>query len=211
MQSRGRFITLEGGEGAGKTTNREWLARHLRQRLGADQLVVTREPGGTPVAEEIRALLLAPRAEMLAPHAELLLMFAARAQHLAMVIEPALASGRWVLCDRFTDATYAYQCGGRGVPESAVAQLESLVHAHLQPDLTLYLDVTVSEGMGRVRRRGTPDRFEVESATFFEAVRETYHARARRYPDRFCTVDASRPLGEVQRELAAALADRLGI
>lgn len=208
---RGCFITLEGGEGAGKTTNREWLAERLRSYLGNECLVVTREPGGTPLAEQIRTLLLTPQDETLTPRAELLLMFAARAQHLAQVIEPALAAGNWVLCDRFTDATYAYQCGGRGVPEAEVAALEALVHPQLTPDLTLYLDVTVGEGLARARRRAALDRFETESQAFFEAVRSAYRARAARFPERYWVVDAGQPLEQVQASLARALAERLGV
>lgn len=208
---RGRFITLEGGEGAGKTTNREWLAKRLRQHLGEDRLVVTREPGGTPLAEQIRTLLLTRQDEALTPTAELLLVFAARAQHLAQVIEPALAAGKWVLCDRFTDATYAYQCGGRGVPEASVAALEAWVHPHLTPDLTLYLDVSVSEGLARARQRAALDRFETESQRFFEAVRSAYRARAARFPERFWLVNAEQPLEQVQASLALALAERLGV
>lgn len=200
---RGKFITLEGGEGVGKSTNLAAIADWLKQR-GVDYLV-TREPGGTPLAEEIRQLLLVPRQESVAEQAELLLMFAARAQHIATVIEPALAAGRWVLCDRFTDATHAYQGGGRGMPRELIDQLQVLVHGALQPDLTLLLDLPVEQGMARAGARGALDRFESEQLDFFKRVRDTYLALAAAQPERFAVVDASRSLAAVGSDIAARL------
>ncbi|MFC2973670.1 dTMP kinase [Azotobacter bryophylli] len=204
----GLFITLEGPEGAGKSTNREYLAERLREH-GVD-VVLTREPGGTPLAERIRALLLDPTAEPMATDTELLLVFAARAQHLAQVIRPALARGAVVLCDRFTDATYAYQGGGRGVSESRIAQLESFVQGDLRPDLTLVFDLPVEVGLARAAARGRLDRFEQEGRMFFEAVRQTYLHRAAREPVRYRVVDAAQPLDQVQRSLDSLLPHLLG-
>jgi dTMP kinase len=204
----GLFITLEGPEGAGKSTNREYLAERLRKH-GVD-VVLTREPGGTPLAERIRALLLDPTAEPMATDTELLLVFAARAQHLAQVIRPALARGAVVLCDRFTDATYAYQGGGRGVSESRIAQLESFVQGDLRPDLTLVFDLPVEVGLARAAARGRLDRFEQEGRAFFEAVRQTYLHRAAREPVRYRVVDAAQPLDQVQRSLDSLLPQLLG-
>ena len=199
MEPRGLFITVEGGEGVGKSTNMDYLEEHLRD-AGVD-LVVTREPGGTALGEELRDLLLKPRPEQMAPAAELLLIFAARAQHLSQVIEPALAAGRWVLCDRFTDATYAYQGGGRQLPVTLVRKLEQLVQGELRPDYTLLLDCPVDVGMGRATARGELDRFEQEQVAFFERVRATYLQLARESSGRYRVVDASRPLKEVQSQL----------
>ena len=199
MEPRGLFITVEGGEGVGKSTNMEYLQEHLRD-AGVD-LVVTREPGGTSLGEELRELLLKPRPEQMAPAAELLLIFAARAQHLSQVIEPALAAGRWVLCDRFTDATYAYQGGGRQLPVTLVRKLEQLVQGELRPDYTLLLDCPVDVGMDRASARGELDRFEQEQVAFFERVRATYLQLARESSGRYRVVDASRPLEEVQSQL----------
>lgn len=200
---RGRFLTVEGGEGAGKSTNIARLVEVLEAR--GLPVEVTREPGGTPLAEELRGLLLAPRSETLAPLTELLLMFAARAQHLAERIEPALAAGRWVVCDRFTDATFAYQGGGRELGSAPIETLAELVHGGRWPDLTLYLDLPPEQGLSRARDRGEPDRIERESRAFFERVRAVYLARARAEPERFAVIDASRPLASVQEDLAAAL------
>lgn len=172
----GLFVTLEGPEGAGKSTNRDYLAERLRER--GIEVQLTREPGGTPLAERIRELLLAPSDEPMAADTELLLMFAARAQHIAGVIRPALARGAVVLCDRFTDATYAYQGGGRGLPEARIAALESFVQGDLRPDLTLVFDLPVEIGLARAAARGRLDRFEQEDRRFFEAVRQTYLQRA---------------------------------
>ncbi|SEI62186.1 thymidylate kinase [Azotobacter beijerinckii] len=199
----GLFITLEGPEGAGKSTNREYLAEGLR--TGGREVVLTREPGGTPLAERIRELLLAPSSEPMAVDTELLLVFAARAQHLAGVIRPALARGAVVLCDRFTDASYAYQGGGRGVPEARIAALENFVQGDLRPDLTLVFDLPVEVGLARAAARGRLDRFEQEGRAFFEAVRQAYLRRAASDPARYRVVDAGRPLAEVQRSLDALL------
>lgn len=203
-----RFITLEGPEGGGKSTNlafiRDWFAaRGL-------PLLVTREPGGTPLAEEIRALLLAPRDEAVHPDAELLLMFAARAQHLRQVILPALRAGQWVLCDRFTDATYAYQGGGRGIDTTRIAALEQFVQGVIRPGLTLLLDVPVEVGMARAAARGQADRFEGERREFFDRVRAAYLHQAEAEPARIRVVNAARPLVEVQGELLTLLARYTG-
>ncbi len=200
---RGRFITIEGGEGAGKSSNLDFVRRYLEQR--GVELVITREPGGTPLGEAIRAILLDRRNREMADDTELLLMFAARAQHLAERILPALEAGKWVLCDRFTDATYAYQGGGRGIPGERIAVLEQWVQKGLQPDLTLLLDIPVEQGLARAGARSAPDRFESERIAFFERVRAAYLERARRFPERYRVIDASRPLEQVQRSLAEVL------
>lgn len=205
MESRGLFITVEGGEGVGKSTNMAFLEQHLTE-LGID-LVVTREPGGTRLGEDVRELLLKPRAEAVAPSAELLLIFAARAQHIAEVIEPALAQGRWVLCDRFTDATYAYQGGGRQLPAAIIRELEQLVQADLRPDYTLLLDAPVDVGMSRARGRGELDRFEQEQTAFFERVRSTYLQLAGEGSGRYRVIDASRSLAEVEMQLQEVCAE----
>lgn len=201
---RGKFLTIEGTEGVGKSTNlafvRDWLvARGL-------EVVVTREPGGTPLAEEVRGLLLSKRDEFVDETAELLLVFAARAQHLTQVIKPALARGAWVLSDRFTDATYAYQGGGRGLSKSVIEQLEQLVQGNLRPDLTLILDIDVELGLNRARQRGELDRFESEAIGFFERVRAAYRQRAQVAPERYAVVDAGKTLPEVQAEIDRVLA-----
>ena len=195
----GLFITLEGPEGAGKSTNRDYLAAHLRDH-GLDVLL-TREPGGTPLAERIRELLLAPSDEKMDADTELLLVFAARAQHLAEVIRPALARGAVVLCDRFTDATYAYQGGGRGLSVERIATLERFVQGGLQPDLTLLFDLPVEIGLSRAAARGRLDRFEQEGQAFFEAVRQAYLDRAKADPQRYRLIDAAQPLAAVQQSL----------
>ncbi|WP_422416509.1 dTMP kinase [Pseudomonas sp. GZD-222] len=199
----GLFITLEGPEGAGKSTNREYLAEHLRAQ-GVD-VVLTREPGGTPLAERIRELLLAPSDEKMDADTELLLVFAARAQHLAEVIRPALARGAVVLCDRFTDATYAYQGGGRGLSLQRIATLEQFVQGDLRPDLTLVFDLPVEIGLSRAAARGRLDRFEQEGQAFFEAVRQAYLARAQAAPQQYTLIDASQSLAQVQQALDALL------
>ncbi len=198
---RGVFITLEGTEGVGKTTNLEFVCNAVG--AAGIEVVSTREPGGTPLAEEIRDLLLVVRDEPVADLAELLLVFAARSQHLARVIEPALKAGSWVVSDRFTDATYAYQGGGRGVDHDTIAALEQRVHGHLQPDLTLYLDAPIEVVAGRISDRNK-DRFEGERRAFFQRVRAAYLARARDCP-RFVVIDAARPLERVQADIARAL------
>ncbi len=189
--SPGRFLTIEGIEGVGKTTQVARLSQALRE-LGIAH-VVTREPGGTPLAERIRDIVLNARDETLPPKAELLLMFAARAVHLQNLVEPNLAAGRWVLCDRFTDATYAYQGGGRGMSGDDIRVLETLVQGTRRPDLTVLLDAPVEQALQRARQRnaGTVvDRFESERAEFFERVRGAYRARAAAEPGRMASIDA---------------------
>jgi dTMP kinase len=203
MTQRGLFITVEGGEGVGKTTNLETLKQWMQAQ--GIPYVLTREPGGTPLAEDIRHLLLDKREESVSATAELLLIFAARAQHLQQVIEPALSAGQWVLCDRFTDATYAYQGGGRGMPPAGIAQLETLVQGELRPDLTLLFDAPIEVGMARAGKRGELDRFELEQTAFFEQVRQSYLVRARAEPGRFRMVDTDRPLDEIARELKSVM------
>lgn len=199
----GLFITLEGPEGAGKSTNREYLAERLREQ-GVD-VVLTREPGGTPLAERIREMLLDPSDEPMAADTELLLVFAARAQHLQQVIRPALAKGCVVLCDRFTDATYAYQGGGRGLSIERIAQLEQFVQGELRPDLTLIFDLPVEVGLARAAARGRLDRFEQEGRGFFEAVRQAYLQRAAQAPQRYRVLDAGQTLAQVQADIDALL------
>ena len=199
MSSRGLFITMEGGEGVGKSTNMSLLENFLRDN-GVDVLV-TREPGGTGLGEEVRGLLLQHREGKVSEMAELLLLFAARAQHIDEVIEPALARGTWVLCDRFTDATYAYQSGGRGMPQDDIRALEDLVQKTLRPDYTLLLDVDVAVGMSRARNRGELDRIEREAMDFFERVRSSYLEIAERSSGRVHVVDASQSLEDVQAQL----------
>ncbi|WP_342649351.1 dTMP kinase [Pseudomonas sp. REB1044] len=203
----GLFITLEGPEGAGKSTNREYLAQRLREH--GINVVMTREPGGTPLAERIRELLLDPSDETMAVDTELLLMFAARAQHLARVIRPALARGAVVLCDRFTDATYAYQGGGRGLPIERIATLEHFVQGQLRPDLTLVFDLPVEIGLARAAARGRLDRFEQEGQAFFEAVRQAYLQRAAAAPQRYHLLNAAQPLAAVQQAIDTLLPDIL--
>lgn len=199
----GVFITVEGIEGVGKTTNMAFVQSFLQSH--GVELTVTREPGGTPLAEKVRALLLDHSDEVLNEDAELLLVFAARAQHLSQLIKPALAEGNWVLSDRFTDATYAYQGGGRGLSTNMISQLEQSVQGDLRPDLTLLLDVPVDVGLARAGQRGELDRFEREKKTFFEKVREAYLSRAAAEPGRFAIIDASQSLEQVQADIAAAL------
>ena len=203
----GLFVTLEGPEGAGKSTNLEYLAARLREQ-GAD-VVLTREPGGTALGERIRALLLDPSDEPMAADAELLLVFAARAQHLERVIRPALARGALVLCDRFTDATYAYQGGGRGLPVQRIAELERFVQGDLRPDLTLVFDLPIDVGLARAAARGRLDRFEQESRGFFTAVREAYLRRAASDSARYRVIDAAQPLAQVQAFLERLIPEML--
>ncbi len=200
---RGRFITVEGGEGVGKSTNIEFVANAIRGK--GIECVVTREPGGTPLAEEIREVLIQRRDETVHPDTELLLMFAARAQHLNEKILPALESGTWVVCDRFTDATYAYQSGGRQLPSDKVANLENFVQGALRPDLTLLLDAPIEVGMTRASKRAALDRFEEEKVEFFNRVRSNYLERAAENSERFVILDASKSLEEVQENLALEL------
>lgn len=202
---RGAFITLEGGEGAGKSTQlaavRQWV-----QDAG-HAVLVTREPGGTELGERIRQVLLDARGTM-TPETETLLMFAARAEHVARVIRPALAQGKWVVCDRFTDATYAYQGGGRGLASARIALLEDWVQGDLRPDLTLVLDVPVDVGLSRVGQRGALDRFEQESHQFFDRVRNAYHAAAKREPERVRLIDAAATQAEVSSHIRGILDER---
>ena len=204
---KGCFITLEGVEGVGKTTNLAHVCEYLRRELAGSgcRVIQTREPGGTPLAEDLRELLLATREEKVADLTELLLMFAGRAQHLAQVIRPALAAGDWVVCDRFTDATYAYQGGGRDLPKDQIAQLEALVHADLQPDLTLYLDLPWDLAVQRIANREL-DRMESEPHAFFNAVRQAYLARAQAQP-RFRVISAAESLAVVQQNISQLLDD----
>ena len=205
-----RFITLEGIEGAGKST----AARHVADVLRQSGLTVlaTREPGGTPLAERVRQIALERGTEVLTPVAETLLMFAARALHVNSVIRPALARGEWVVCDRFTDATRAYQGSGRGVDAALIESLARAVHGDLAPDCTLLLDLPVATGLARARARAAAatDRFEAETVNFFEQVRAGYLDIARREPARVAVIDAAAPLPEVLRRLDAVLADLAG-
>lgn len=205
----GRFITLEGSEGVGKSSNLAFIHDFLQAR--GISVVQTREPGGTELAEQIRELLLAPHQEKMSPQAELLLVFAARAQHLQEVIRPALARGDWVLCDRFTDATFAYQGAGRGMDLQAIAWLETWVQASLRPDLTILLDLQVAQGLARAQERSQPDRFEREAQSFFEAVRQGYLQRAAAEPQRFAIIDAAPALIKVQQQIQDVLQARLGL
>lgn len=195
----GRFITVEGIEGVGKTTNIEFIEKLLSD--AGKEVVMTREPGGTSLGEDVRELLLGHKHDGMSRDAELLLMFAARAEHLDKVIQPALDSGKWVLCDRFTDATYAYQGGGRGFDIAPIATLETLVQDSLRPELTLLLDVSVEIGLDRAGKRSEPDRFEKEKHDFFERVRQTYLDRANADPVRMKIIDASQPLDAVQVQI----------
>jgi len=192
-------VTFEGGEGAGKSTNLEYVRNRLE--AAGVPLLLSREPGGTALGEKIRALLLDPDNKGMSCDAELLLMFAARAEHLSSVIMPALQRGTWVLCDRFTDATYAYQGGGRGIGSERIALLEDWVQGGFQPDMTILFDLPIDVGMQRARQRAQLDRFEQEQLSFFEAVRASYLERARHDPRRFRVVDASLELATVQQQL----------
>ena len=200
---QGRFITLEGIEGAGKSTALA-LVREAVEAAG-HAVVVTREPGGTALGEDLRALLLGHKHTGMADDTELLLMFAARAEHLHQVILPALLAGKWVICDRFTDATYAYQGGGRGLSRQRIAQLETWVQGERRPDLTLLLDLPVLQGLERAGRRSAPDRFESEQAAFFERVRQAYLDIAKAEPQRVRTIDASQDLPQVSAAVRAAM------
>ncbi len=199
MTSRGRFITLEGVDGAGKSTHTEWIAEFLRgQGL---EVVSTREPGGTPLGEKLRALVLT---DPMGLDTETLLMFAARCEHLHQVIEPALARGAWVVCDRYTDATYAYQGGGRGLGAARVAALETWMQAG-RPDRTWLCDVPLAVARARLADAREPDRFEREGAAFFERTRTAYQARAAAEPDRIQVIDSTRAIPEIRAELEAGL------
>ncbi len=200
---RGRFITVEGIEGAGKSSNLDFVQTRLE--AAGKTLVRTREPGGTLLGEQVRALLLGHREEGMDESAELLLMFAARAEHLSRVIRPALERGDWVLCDRFTDATYAYQGGGRGLDVGMISALEDLIQDRLRPDLTLLLDLPVETGLQRAGERSAPDRFEQEQTTFFERVRGAYLDIADKQPGRVQCIDASQTLDRVQGQIESVL------
>ena len=201
----GKFITVEGIEGVGKSTNLEYIRDYLSARAKA--VTMTREPGGTPLGEKIRALLLDREQAAMHADTETLLVFAARAQHLADVIKPALAQGRWVVCDRFTDATYAYQGGGRGLDTARIAALEQWVQGELRPDLTLLLDAPTDVGMARASQRNHPaDRFEREQADFFKRVRAHYLQRAQADESRYRVIDASQPLAQVKTAIEQVLA-----
>jgi dTMP kinase len=197
--AKGRFITVEGIEGVGKSTQLAFMREYLE--AAGQQVVLTREPGGTSLGEEIRTLLLGHRHERMVADAELLLMFAARAEHIHKIILPALHKGFWVLCDRFTDATYAYQGGGRAVPWDRIAVLENWVQGALRPDLTLLFDLPVEKGLARAGRRSQADRFESEDIAFFERVRRAYLELVKADPKRYQVIDANRPIALVRVEL----------
>lgn len=201
------FITLEGVEGAGKSTQMKRVRRWLEKR-GHD-VVETREPGGTPLAEMIRDVVLHGDHPEMSPHTELLLIFAARAQHVEELINPALASGKTVLCDRFTDASYAYQGGGRGIPEEEIAILEALAQGDLRPDLTVLLDIPAREGLRRADGRGSEDRFETESLAFLERARQAYLSRAAAEPGRFVIVNAANEVEAVWQQIKHGLEGKL--
>lgn len=212
MSATGRFVTLEGIEGVGKSTQVARLSAALRGKGVAH--VVTREPGGTALAETIRDVVLTARDEALPATAELLLMFAARAVHIKNLVEPNLRAGRWVICDRFTDATYAYQGGGRGVPTVQIRELEAMVQGALRPDLTVLLDAPVANALARARTRNAgaaADRFEREKSEFFERVRDAYLARAAAEPTRIAVLDATRSVDEIGAGILALLGARAWI
>lgn len=200
---RGRFITIEGVEGAGKSTSLALLQAEIEAR--GHRLLVTREPGGTPLGESLRELLLGHKHDGMADDTELLLMFASRAEHLRNKIEPALEQGQWVLCDRFTDATFAYQGGGRGLSMERIAALQDWVQGGLRPDFTLLLDLPVEIGLERAGKRSSPDRFEKNSLDFFNRVRQAYLDIAAREPGRVHVIDASLPLEVVQQQVRASI------
>lgn len=200
--SKARFITFEGIDGAGKSTHLAWASEFLRAR--GITLVVTREPGGTPLGESLRELLLNSEHEV-HPETEALIMFAARRQHIAEVIGPALQRGDWVLCDRFTDASFAYQGGGRGVHQETLRALERIVHPTLQPDLTILFDVSTEVAQARVARIKSPDRFEREDAEFFKRVRETYLDRMRRSRGRMVRMDGGEGIPDIRKALEKLL------
>lgn len=205
MTSRGRFITLEGVDGAGKSTHTVWIADFLRAQ--GVEVVSTREPGGTPLGEKLRALLLT---DAMGLDTETLLMFAARCEHARQVIEPALARGAWVVCDRFTDASYAYQGGGRGLGAERVAILEDWMRAG-RPDRTWLFDVPLEVARARLADAREPDRFEREGAAFFERTREAYHARAKSDPDRIHVIDSTRSIAEIRNQLESGLRELLAV
>ena len=196
----GKFITLEGVDGAGKSTHIPTIARLLQAR--GKEVLLTREPGGTPLGEKLRELLLH---ENMHPETEAMLMFAARREHIEQVIRPALARGAYVVSDRFTDASFAYQCGGRGVSTVKIEQLEQWVQGDFQPDLTLLFDVPVAVSTQRLAGARNPDRFEQESVDFFERIRNAYLARAEQFPRRFRIIDSGKSIPEIHSELEEIL------
>lgn len=203
----GVFVTLEGIEGVGKTTNLRFLAEYLHEH--DVPVLVTREPGGTPLADDIRHFLLSEHEEEVLPETELLLLFAARAQHIKNVIRPALASGKLVLCDRFTDTSYAYQGGGRGIEKEKIAMLEKVVQDGLKPDITILFDAPIEVGLSRIQAREKTDRFESETKNFFHKCRQEYLTLAQAEPDRFVTIDAAQEIEVLQNELLEILASSI--
>lgn len=203
MTKRGCFISIEGVEGVGKSTNLEFVQSLLSQE--GIPFITTREPGGTPLAEKIRDLLLDKNNDEMTDTTELMLVFAARAQHVESLIEPALNRGDWVICDRFTDSTYAYQGGGRGMSLELIQQIDEVALRQYQPDQTILLDLPVEIGLERASQRGELDRFERESADFFDRVRQAFLSRAAENTDRFVVIDAGQPLDDVQRAIEAAI------
>ena len=195
-----KFITFEGVDGAGKSTHLAWFADALRQR-GHD-VIVTREPGGTPLGEQLREILLN---QPMSIGTEALLMFAARLEHIKQVIKPALSSGKWVVSDRFSDASFAYQGGGRGLDWDKLGQLEQWVHADLQPDMTLFFDVPVEVARQRLTNNASLDRFEQEQADFFERVRAGYHRRVQQNPQRYVVIDAAQTIDEIKNILESTI------
>ena len=204
---QGLFITLEGGEGAGKSTNASFMADYLRAQ--GKQVLLTREPGGTPVAEAIRSVLLDASLPAMTMETELLLMFAARHEHLQQKILPALAQGTWVICDRFTDSSYAYQGYARGVNLQRIPQLEQWTQGDIRPDYVFVFDLPVEIGMTRAKARSVADRFEQEQLAFFEKVRQGFLMRAAQFPERYPIIQAQQPLAQVQAQLQAQLAQIL--
>ncbi len=201
--TKARFISLEGSEGVGKTTSLKFVQSFV-ESLG-HAVLVTREPGGTPMAEEIRNILLKEREETVHMDTELLLMFASRTQHVQQVIKPALNEGKWVICDRFVDASYAYQGGGRGIEFSHIQELERWCLGSFKPDLTLLLDMSSTEGIARTKKRGKADRFEVEKMAFYQRIRAAYLERATNEPERIHIIDASPTVELVQEEIRSVL------
>jgi len=200
---KGRFITVEGTEGVGKSTNMAFIECWLKD--AGKELIITREPGGTELGEKLRAVLLDAKEQSMCDDTELLLMFAARAQHLREIILPALDAGKWVLCDRFTDSTYAYQGGGRGIEMDRIAQLEQWVQGDRRPDMTLILDLPIDVGLERAGKRSTPDRFELEKHDFFNKVRECFLSLAAANPDRYQVIDAAPEIDIVQQSIQTVL------
>ncbi|MBN1377602.1 MAG: dTMP kinase [Gammaproteobacteria bacterium] len=206
-KERGMFIVIEGGEGVGKSTNLEFIRAQLEK--SAIHVLSTREPGGTPLGERLRSILIERDSVPISAKAEALLIFAARMQHLEDVILPGLERGEWVLCDRFTDASYAYQGGGRGLGGERINALEQWTHADVQPDYVIVLDAPAEVGLQRVHQRGSKDRFEQEELEFFERVREVYLTRADGNPERYSVIDASQPLEQVQKQLLEVINELL--